>query len=125
MGDYTPVVAGGQPITFTASAAIVGGEPVEVSGNMQCAPAAADSQKYLGIAGHDCPAGEKVTVHVPPGSIEEVAVSAAVTAGQHVKATGSKRVGPFTVGTDAEVRRLGLCVSGQASVGQTCRYLTA
>ncbi|MBD3781693.1 MAG: DUF2190 family protein [Micrococcales bacterium] len=125
MTDYTPVVAGGQPATFTASAAVTGGQPVEVTGNMQVGPAASGTQKYVGIAGHDAPAGEKVTVHMPAGSIEEVAVSAAVTAGQHVKASGSGRVAPFTVGTDAEVLRLGLCVSGQATVGQTCRFLTA
>lgn len=124
MGDYTPVHPG-LPITFTAGTAVTGGQQVEITGDLEVGPAGADSQKVVGIAGHDAPAGESVTVHTPGTSVEEVAVSAAVTAGQHVKAASLGRVAPFVVGTDAEVRRLGLCISGQATVDSTCRYLSA
>ena len=41
MGDYVPVYPGSDPITFTASAAIVGGRPVEITGDMTVAEAAA------------------------------------------------------------------------------------
>lgn len=124
MGDYTPVFPG-IPVTFTASAAVVGGQPVEVTGDMTVGPAASGSIKVAGIAAFDCPAGSTVTVHTPGGSVEEIAVSAAVTAGQHVKPTGSGRVAPFVVGTDSEPQRLGLCIKGQSTVGSVCRYLTA
>lgn len=124
MSDYTPVVVGSQPITFTASAAVTGGQPVEVTGDMQVGPAAAGSLKYVGIAAFDAPAGELVTVHTPRGNVEEVAVAAAVTAGQHVKTAANGRVTPFTAGTDNELARIGLCLSGQATVGSPCRYLT-
>lgn len=126
MGDYTPVAAGAAlPVTFTASAAVVGGTPVEITGDMTVGPAAATSVKVVGIAGHDAGIGASVVVHTPRGSVEEVAVSAALTAGQPVKATGSGRVGLYVVGTDAEPARLGICIKGQATVGSLCRYLTA
>jgi hypothetical protein len=124
MGDYTPVHAG-LPLTFTASAAVVGGQPVEITGDMQVGPAAATSAKVAGVAGYDCPAGSTVTVHTPGSSVEEVAVAAAVAAGAHVKAAGAGRVTGFVAGTDPEPARLGLCIKGQTTVGQPCRYLTA
>ena len=125
MGDYTPVHSTGLPLTFTASAAVVGGATAEVTGNMTAATAPADSQKVIGVFAHDAPAGSKVVVHTPSSSVEEVNVAAAVTAGQHVKAASAGRVAPFVVGTDAEVRRLGLCISGQATADKPCRYLSA
>ena len=124
MSDYTPVYAeSAQPITFTASASVTGGQPVEVTGNMQVGPAAAGSVKHVGIAGHDCPAGQKVTVHTPRGNVEEVSVEAAVVAGDHVQAAAAGKVKKFTVGTDPEPARIGLCLQG-ATAGSACRYLT-
>ena len=125
MGDYTPVFAGALPITFTASAAVTGGQPVEITGDMTVGPAEAGSQKYVGIAGHDAAVGAVVTVHTPRGSIEEVATSVAVVAGDHVKAAANGQVAKFVVGTDSDPARLGMVVKGQSTVGQTCRFLTA
>jgi hypothetical protein len=125
MNDYTPVHTTGLPVTFTASAAVVGGTLAEVTGDMTVATAPADSQKVAGVFAYSAPAGSSVVVHTPASSVEEVNVSAAVTAGQHVKAASSGRVAPFVVGTDAEVRRLGLCISGQATADNPCRYLSA
>lgn len=125
MGDYTPVFAGALPITFTASAAVTGGTPVEITGDMTVGPAAAGSSTYVGIAGHDAAVGVAVTVHTPRGSVEEVAVSAALVAGDPVKAAANGQVAKFVVGTDPEPARLGMVVKGQATVGQTCRFLTA
>ena len=124
MGDYVPVYPGSDPITFTASAAIVGGRPVEITGDMTVAEAAAGSSKVVGIAAFDCPAGQKVTVHTPRGSVEEVAVAAAVVAGDALKTAAGGLVTKFTVGTDPEPARIGLCVKGQSTVGSVCRYLT-
>jgi hypothetical protein len=124
MGDYTPVFLGTLPVTFTASAAIVGGRPVEITGDMTVAEAAAGSSKVVGIAAFDCPSGQKLTVHTLRGSIEEVAVAAAVVAGDPLKAAGNGQVTKFVVGTDPEPARIGLCVKGQATVGSVCRYLT-
>lgn len=125
MVDYTPVYAeSAQPITFTASTAVTGGQPVEVTGNMQVGPAAAGSVKCVGIAAFDCPAGQKVTVHTPRGNVEEVAVEAAVAAGDHLQVGASGKVKKFTVGTDPEPARIGLCIQGQGTAGSVCRYLT-
>lgn len=125
MGDYTPVYAeSAQPITFTASAAVTGGQPVEITGDMEVGPATAGSSKHIGVAAFDCPAGQRVTVHTPRGNVEEVAVSEAVAAGDHLQPAGAGQVKKFTVGTDPEPARIGLCVQGQGTVGSVCRYLT-
>lgn len=125
MGDYTPVHDGGMPLTLTASVAVTGGQPVEITGDLQVGPAAALSQKVIGVAGHDCPAGSKLTVHCPAGSVHEVAVSVAIVAGDHVAAAGGGQVRKYTVGTDAEPARLGLCIKGQATIGSVCQFFTA
>lgn len=87
MSDYTPVqTANLLPITSTASASIVGGQLVEVTGSGTVGPAAAGSIKALGVAAHDAANGVRVTVHPLAGVVHEfVAGSGGVTAGQPVK----------------------------------------
>ncbi|MGP3914307.1 hypothetical protein [Nonomuraea sp. 10N515B] len=87
MADYTPLQTVNQlPFTSTASASIVGGQQVEVSGSGSLAPAAADSVKAVGVAAHDAANGGRVTVHPLAGVVHElVAGAGGVTAGQAVK----------------------------------------
>jgi hypothetical protein len=65
MAQYLPVHRPGDTITFDVTAAVTGGNPVEVgTADRSVAPAAAGSAKYVGIAGHDAAVGDKVTVEV-------------------------------------------------------------
>ncbi|MEV4287356.1 capsid cement protein [Nonomuraea bangladeshensis] len=87
MADYTPLQTVNQlPWTSTASASIVGGQLVEVTGSGSVGPAAADSQRVVGVAAHDAANGARVTVHPLAGVVHElVAGTGGVTAGQAVK----------------------------------------
>ena len=87
MADYTPIwTLNLSAFTSTASAAIIGGQQVEVSGTGTVGPAAADSVKVVGVAAHDAATGGRVTVHPLAGVIHEfVSGAGGVTAGQAVK----------------------------------------
>lgn len=80
MGSYAPKVDSYSTITRVASADIIGGRIVEVSGDGTVATAAADSKKTLGIAGYDVKSGESVTVYVNEG-VQRPLAAGAVTAG--------------------------------------------
>jgi hypothetical protein len=87
MADYTPVFPGGVlPFTATVSAAVTGGQLLEVSGNGTVAPAGAASAKVVGVAAHDVDSGGSVTVIPLAGVVHEfVAGTSGVTAGDIVK----------------------------------------
>lgn len=121
MGDFTPIHKPGQAITLTASAAVTGGQLLEVTGDLTVGPAAANSQKVVGQAGHDATAGQRVTVHAPGATVTEAEASAAIAAGALVKAAATGTVATF-VGTDPEPARIGLALAA-AAVGAQCRYL--
>ena len=124
MGDFTPIHKPGHALTLTASAAVVGGQQVEVSGNLPVAPAAAGSQTVIGQAGHDAAAGERVTVHAPGRTVTEATASGAVVAGDPLKAAATGKVTKFVAGTDSHLAYLGVALSG-ATDGQACRYQPA
>lgn len=122
--DFTPNFKPGHAVTFTASAAVTGGQLVEVSGNMQVAPATADSQKVVGQPGHDALAGEPVTVHTPGKTVTTATASGAIAAGDPVKAAASGKVTKFVVGTDADLAHFGTALEGVAD-GQPVRVIPA
>lgn len=80
MPDYTPVHNPGHELTFTASAAITGGQAVEVTGALLVGPAGAASAKFVGVAAFDAAAGQRVTVFVH-SFVHETNASGAITAG--------------------------------------------
>ncbi len=86
MADYVPIFNPGNEVTYTASAAITGGQVVANSGVNTVAPAAAASVKVVGVAAHDAASGAKVTVLSGPGMVHESTASGAVTAGDLVQA---------------------------------------
>ena len=124
MPDFTPRFKPGHAVTFTASAAVTGGQLVEVTGNMTVGPAAPGSQKLVGQPGHDAPAGEPVTVHIPGKTITTAIASAAIAAGDPVKAAANGQVAKFDAGTDPEPARFGLALEA-AQANQSCRILPA
>lgn len=123
MGDYSPKFAGGDPpITLKASADIVGGQLVMISGPSTVAPATAKTPKWIGVAGHNAKAGEEVTVH--KGGVQRPAASGAITAGDLVVCAAAGQVQSLavvTTPTPADVTdtraRVGLAVSTVANAG--------
>lgn len=121
MSDFTPVIPAGPAFTSTASAAITGGQLLEVTGDNTVGPAAAGSQKVVGQAAHDAASGARVTVH-GRGPITEATAAATVTAGNALKAAAAGQVTPLTVGTDNDLLRVGVALAGAAAAG-TARYM--
>lgn len=123
MGDYTPTHVPGHALTLVASTAITGGQPLEVTGDDQVGPAAAGTTKFVGHAGHDAAAGQRVTVHTPGRTVQECTAAAAITAGDSVQVGANAGLAPL--GEDApDAARIGLALRG-AAAGQTCRYQSA
>jgi Uncharacterized conserved protein (DUF2190) len=94
MADYTPVYVEGECLTSTASAAVKGGDVLEVSGSGTVAPitpSATPSLKVVGIAQADCPSGGRVSIWAR-GPVHESVADGSVTAGdQLVTATNANR----------------------------------
>lgn len=104
MADYSPVYSGGvQAFTKTASAAITGGQVLEVTGVSQVGPAGAASTKVIGVAAHDAASGARVTVWPLANCEHEITVVAAatVTAGDGVITGAAGTVNTATVATAA------------------------
>jgi len=90
MAEYIPVRIPGQALVAPASATIVGGQVVAVSGSGTVAPAGAASVAWLGVAGFDAASGDQVTVHA--GGTQEVTASGAITAGAVVVTAANGQV---------------------------------
>lgn len=119
MADYLPVYTPAQAFTLTASAAITGGQLVEVTGSGTVGPAAVTSAKVLGVAAFDAGSGQRVTIWGP--GIHEVTAAANITAGDPIKAAANGQVTAYTVGTDAVNALLGKAITTAAS-GSLVRF---
>jgi len=116
MGDYVPKFAPGAAVTFTASADVIGGRLVEVSGDRMVAHAAADSDSIAGVAARDTKAGESVLVF--GSAVHRLIAADAIAAGGSVSAAadgkasaaGSNKAGlaltSAAVGEEVEVRTI-------------------
>lgn len=118
MADYLPRFEPGRAVTFTASADVVGGRVVEVSGNRTVAPAGAASTKAIGVAARDAKANEQVLVHLFTGQVHRVAAAAAVVAGAHVEAAAGGKVQTKTTGTD-----LGTALTAATAADQVIEFV--
>jgi hypothetical protein len=83
MGAYEPSCLYGDTFTATASASIVGGNSLIVSGNGTVGPATAGSPACVGIAAFDAGNTDQVT-YFPRGKIHISTASGAITAGARV-----------------------------------------
>ena len=83
MADYTPVYSPGTTVPFTASAAITGGQLVEVTGVETVGPAGAASLKAIGVAAFDAASGARVTVVIGK-VVQEAVTTGTVTAGDQI-----------------------------------------
>ncbi|MBF4625541.1 capsid cement protein [Clavibacter sp. VKM Ac-2872] len=103
MADYLPKFKPGEAITYTASAAVIGGRLVAVTttapGTRTVGPAGVDSAAVVGVAGFDAAAGDPVTVYA--GGVQRLTASGAIATGAPVTAAaaglattgGTNRVG--------------------------------
>lgn len=79
MPDYAPKYAPGEAIPLTASATIVGGQLLVVSGSGTVAPSSAASAAFVGVAAFDAASGDRVTIR--KGGVQRLTAVGAVTAG--------------------------------------------
>lgn len=94
MAEYLPIYTPGQAITLKASAAITGGQLVEVSGSGTVAPAGAASTKSVGVAGFDAALNDNVTIFA--GGVQNCTAAGAVAAGDQVAAAAGGKVATGT-----------------------------
>lgn len=113
MAENVPVFDSGLAITRQASAAITGGQLVEVTGPGTAGPAAAGSTKWLGTAGFDAAVGDQVTIY--KGGVQRCTASAAVAAGDMVAAAATGRVA--TSATPTAGQQVGIAISTAAAAG--------
>jgi len=99
MAQYLPLFRPGDVVTFDVTAAVTGGQPVQVGTvDRSVEPAEAASATYVGVAGHDAAVGDKVTVEVGK-PVHELVASGAVALGDKVEAAGSGKIRTATTGT--------------------------
>lgn len=112
MADYLPLFKPGGTLTYTASAAITGGQLVEVTGSGTVGPAGAGSLKVVGVAGHDAANGDRVTIHT--GGVQRVnAAAGGVTAGDILAAGAAGTVAP--IGAGAFGTKIGIALTTAAA----------
>jgi homoaconitase/3-isopropylmalate dehydratase large subunit len=109
VADYAPVYGRPQQVSFTAGAAITGGQLLSFSAADTVIPAANNAANYAGVAGHDAASGAPVTVLMGSGVVHETLATAATAAGALVFA------GSATAG------QLGATSTGYGAVGVAVR----
>jgi hypothetical protein len=90
---------GSNPFTVTASATIVGGQLVDVTGSGTVGPSGAGSTVCVGVAAHDCASGARITVWPLAGVVHETTTPAGVTAAASLATAAAGTVNSGTVGT--------------------------
>lgn len=85
MADYAPLYMPGDVITGVASATIVGGQVLAVSGNGTVGPAGAASTAVVGVAAHNAASGTNVAYH-GRGQVHITTAASAITAADRVNA---------------------------------------
>lgn len=98
MSEYLPIYKPGQAITLKASAAITGGQLVEVTGSGTVGPAGAASTKVVGVAAFDAATNDNVTIYA--GGVQHAKAAGAITAGDVVQAGAA---GTVASGTTAPI----------------------
>lgn len=112
MPDTLPVYKPGVSPVYTASAALTGGQLLEVTGSGTVGPAGAASTKCVGVAAFDCASGDRVTIHA--GGVQRITAAAGgVTAGDVVAAGAVGTVAP--IGAGAFAAKIGIALTTAAA----------
>jgi hypothetical protein len=107
VAEYTPVMTNGTaPWTLQASATIIGGRLVEVTGNGTVGPAGAASVKVLGVAANDAASGAKVGVWPLAGLTHKVLGTGAINAGDNLAAGAAGVVAALTFSAAGDAPKL-------------------
>jgi hypothetical protein len=118
MAEYVAVFKPGEDVTFTASAAVTGGQLVALTAAGAVAPTSGSTAAWMGVATTDAPTGAKVGV--TSGGVQEVTASAAVAAGDVLIPAAAGRLAPIGAGTNyAQV--VGVALTAAAAAGAPFR----
>jgi Uncharacterized conserved protein (DUF2190) len=99
MAEYLPIYKPGQALTLKASAAIVGGQLVAVTGVGTVGPAGAASAAWVGVAAFDAATNDNVTIHCD--GVQSLTASGTVTAGDTVISAAAGQVATGAAATPA------------------------
>jgi hypothetical protein len=113
MGAYEPKFLYGDETTGTASATIVGGQVLVVSGNGTLGPAGATAANVVGVAAMDAASGDRFSFF-PRGKIHITTAAGAITAGARVD-SGSV-AGTVSTGT-ASLTNIGVALTTAIDTG--------
>lgn len=100
MADYLPKFTPGKAVTFNATAAVIGGRLVDVTGNRSVGPAGADVADVVGVAGFDAAIGEPVTVYTRPTGVHQLVASGAIAAGAKVISAAAGKIATLGAGVN-------------------------
>jgi len=122
MAEAVPHYQSDNPLTFTvATAAVTGGQLVEINGNMTVGPAGADSTKCVGVAAHDAAVGAQVTVY--RAGVFDLLASGAIAAGAKVVCAAAGAAKTIGAGTIDEVVGTALEAISNAATGRVALNL--
>ena len=110
MAGYLPLFPDGKAITYQATAPVVGGNVVELTGDRTIAPAGADSAKVVGVASNDAAAGDDVTVYAR--GVQRPLADGAITAGARVVAAAG---GLVAAADEESTNPIGLALAAAAN----------
>jgi Uncharacterized conserved protein (DUF2190) len=110
VADYTESNVPAWHRTYTAGAAITGGQLVIIGAadNTVIAATGAANEPVVGIAAHDAVSGDTVTV--ARGGVQRPLSNGAIARGSYVKSAASAQVALFVVGTDNPISALGIAI---------------
>ena len=124
MADYTPVyVSGVNPLTKTASAAITGGQLVEITTASSVGPAGAASTKVAGVAAHDAASGARVTVWPLVNVEHEIVSTGTIAVGDGIAAGAAGVAATVVVATGAAAGTLIGRATTAATGGAKVRFV--
>lgn len=112
MGSHIHLFDPGAPVTFTASADVTGGQLQSVTGNRTCAGTTASTAAWIGAAGFDAKAGERVTI--VKGGVQKLLAAGAVAAGDVVIPAADGKVA--AVGAGNADHRVGIALTAGTDV---------
>lgn len=122
MPDYAPVNGGDQAeaLTWTAGAAVTGGQVLVFSAADTVIPAAGAALNIAGVAGHDAASGSPVTVHCGAGLVHETqTTAAAVAAGALIQSAAAGLV----TGGAAAGSEIGVAIRAVPGAGGLLRWM--
>lgn len=98
MAEYVPLYMPGRAITLPASATVIGGQLLIISGSNTVAPATVATHSWIGVAGFDAAIGDQVTVYCE--GVQKLTATGSITAGANVEAATAGTVAAHTNGTN-------------------------